>query len=303
LQFEVQIIGSNSAVAEHGRYPTSQVVSIHDKVYLVDCGEGTQLRLKHFKVKRSRIQRIFISHLHGDHYFGLIGLLTTFHLLQRTSPLTIYGPVDLQRVIELQLSLGSTNLHYPLHFVATDPDKFQLVFEDEDVQVFSLPLIHRINTTGFVFKEKVLPRKINKSAVEGMQLTPENYQDLREGKDICSADGQHHQNARLTLSGHVPRSYAFISDTLFHPELSAIISGADLLYHEATFMNEHAGRAKETFHSTSKQAAEMAKLAGVKKLLLGHFSSKYHDLEPLLEEARSVFPASYIAREGEIFQV
>lgn len=303
MQFEVQILGSNSAIAEHGRHPTAQVVYIHDRSFLIDCGEGTQLRMRHFGVRRFKIECIFISHLHGDHYFGLIGLLTTYHLLHRTTPLTIYGPPKLLDVFNLQLSIAGTTLCYPLHFVALDASNRQLLMDDHDLRVYSFPVKHRIPTVGFLFEEKCFSRKIDKEAVKDLGLEPAHYQALREGKDITLPDSRYFRNDTLTLPSSLPRSYAYCADTLFDPELATYFRDANLMYHEATFMHDHSQRAFETFHSTSRQAAEMAEIAGVQQLLIGHFSSKYLELSPLLQEAREVFTNTFLAEEGLVFEV
>lgn len=303
MTFEVKILGSNSAVAQHGRHPTSQLVNIHDKYFLVDCGEGTQMRMNDFKVKRFKINHIFISHLHGDHYYGLIGVITTFQLLQRIEPLTIYGPPLLEEIIQLQLKAGGTQLNYPLLFVKTQDSHQELLFSDADVEIFSFPLQHRIPTTGFLFVEKSTQRRINGEKTKGLTLLPKDFIDLKEGRDVTLSDGSFFKNDSLTLPPYPPRRYAFCSDTKFLPELRSIIDGVDLLYHEATFMNDAEKRANDTYHSTTGQAAILAEMAGVKHLIVGHFSSKYIELNFLLEEVRQIFPNSDLAIEGATFKV
>lgn len=304
MDFEVQILGSNSALAAHGRHPSAQLVRHGQQVFLVDCGEATQLQLQKYKCKPFRIQHIFISHLHGDHYFGLIGLITTYHLLQRKTPLTIYGPKPLEAIIRLQLEVANTQLNYPLIFKATQDQVKELIYEDEHLMVYTFPLRHRIPTTGFLFREKKKhPRKIDAEKTSGLGLSPEDYDRLRKGLDITDSSGNIIPNASLTLPGQRERSYAYCSDTLFFPELAEEIRQVSLLYHEGTFLDECAERAAETFHSTCRQAAEIARLSGAERLLIGHFSSKYMDLKPLLNEARSTFPNTYLAQEGKTFSI
>jgi ribonuclease Z len=302
LNFSVQILGSNSALAAHGRFPTAQVVQHNNSFFLIDCGEGTQMRMSHFHVKRSKIQHIFISHLHGDHYFGLIGLLTSYHLMGRTAPLTIYGPPLLEEIIQLQLNASNSQLGYTLQFVPTTTDGKQLIYDSPELQVFTFPLKHRIDTTGFLFQEKVGKRKINKSSTALLGLQANDFLSLRDGKNVA-VNGHTFENESLTFAPPVARSYAYCSDTCFLPELKEYIQGVDLLYHEATFMQEEALKASQTFHSTTLQAGEIAKLAEVKQLVIGHFSSKYADLEAPLKEAKSVFPNTILAIEGSVFQI
>jgi len=302
LNFSVQILGSNSALAAHGRFPTSQVVQHNLSYFLIDCGEGTQMRMSHFHVKRSKIHHIFISHLHGDHYFGLIGLLTSYHLMGRTADLTVYGPPLLQQIIQLQLDASNTKLGYPLHFVATSTNGKLLIYESDELQVYSFPLMHRIDTTGFLFQEKLGKRKINKDKTAHLKLQPSDYTLLQEGKDV-EVNGCIIEHQSVTFNPPPARSYAYCSDTCYLPILKDTIKGVDLLYHEATFMEEQAKKAAQTFHSTTIEAGKIAALVGAKKLIIGHFSSKYANLNDPLMEVQSVFPNSVLAIEGEIFQV
>lgn len=301
--FEVQILGSNSALADHGRHPTSQLVRFHHHHFLIDCGEGTQMRMQLFKVKRFKISHIFISHLHGDHYFGLIGLLTTFQLLKRNTPLTIVGPANLEPIIRLQLEAGNTQLNYPLHFKFTQDQEKEVVFEDEWIKVSSFPLSHRIACTGFLFEEKSSPRRINPDAIKGLHLSSKHYEDLKYGYPIIDNDGIAHTNESLTFASFKNRAYAYCSDTKFLPSLKDIIQGVDLLYHEATFMHDAELRAEETGHSTTIQAATQALQSNVKHLVIGHFSSKYIQLNPLLAESQRIFKETSLAIEGTVFQI
>lgn len=303
MDFDIQILGSNSAMSSHGRHPSSQLLKIHQHTFLIDCGEGTQFQLQKFKCKPFKINCIFISHLHGDHYFGLIGLLTTFQLLRRESKLIIIGPPQLEDIIQLQLSVANSVLTFPIEFVPTQTEKQETVFESDDVVVTSFPLKHRIPCTGFLFKEKTFPRRINPDKIQNINLTADNYKDLRNGLDIVDIDGMEYSNDSLTLSGNPSRSYAYCTDTLYLPSIVPIIESVDLLYHETTFVHEAIDRAEMTFHSTTVQAATIARNAKVKKLLIGHFSSKYHDLSVLLEECKEVFDNTELSIEGNVIVV
>jgi ribonuclease Z len=255
----VTILGNNSAVPAFDRHPTAQVLTLRDYLYLIDCGEGTQIQIIRYKIRRSKIHRIFISHLHGDHYFGLIGLINTMGLLGRIQPLHIHGPEPLWQIIQLQLKEADTHLPFDLQFHPLPPNG--LVAEDRHSEVHCFRTDHRIECWGFFFKEK-----------------------------------------RHTREGVIPgASYAFCADTRFDPNLADHIKGADWVYHEATYLDELKDAAAARYHSTSKQAAETARLAGAGHLLIGHFSSKYADLEPFVREARQVFPETYLALEGTTF--
>lgn len=303
MTFSVQILGANSALAAHGRHPSSQLLRLENRSFLIDCGEGTQMQLQKFKCKPFKIEHILISHLHGDHYFGLIGLLTTYHLLQRKNTLYVYGPPALEKIIQFQLEVANTVLSYPLIFRATQAERDEIIFEDDFISIQTIPLKHRIPCTGFIFREKRFPRKINSEKIIGLELSHEMYTDLRKGLNITDANGVFHANEQLTLPGSTPKSYAYCTDTLFYPEIVEYIKEVDLLYHEATFMEEHEERALQTFHSTSKQAAKIAVLANAKQLLLGHFSSKYPSLKPILSEALEVFSDTILAEEGIVINI
>lgn len=303
MDFEVLILGCNSALAAHGRHPTAQLLRHHNKQFLIDCGEGTQMQLQEFKSKPFKIEQIFISHLHGDHYFGLIGLITTYHLLQRKTPLTIFGPKALEPIIRLQLEVANTSLCYDLQFVATQTTSKELIYEDDLLKVYSFPLYHRIPCTGFLFEEKRHLRKINKETSKSLKLSPELYEQLRKGEDIIDEKGVFHSNESLTLDAPGIRKYAYCSDTVYSPDILEFIEHANVLYHEATFMNDAEERAQQTFHSTTGQAGLIASKAQVKKLIIGHFSSKYTDLKPLLNETQQVFPDTQLAEEGRTYLI
>ena len=302
MPFEVFILGNNSAIPAHGRHPTSQVVNHHEKFYLVDCGEGTQIQLSKYKIKRSRLDHIFISHLHGDHYFGLIGLITSFHLLRREKPLHIYAPKGLKEILEMQLNVSDTKLVFELIFHETKFDSAEILLENDDLTISSFPVKHRIPTTGFLFREKNIQRKVRTEKLEAESIPHELIVELKKGKDVFLNEKKY-LSAEWTFPPASPRSYAFCADTLYHEELKNYIQGCNLVYHEATFMEESSERAKQTFHSTAKQAATMAQIASVKHLLLGHFSAKYEDLLPLLIEAKEIFAHTKLAIEGLKFEV
>ena len=291
-------------MAAHGRFPTAQIVKIHNSYLLIDCGEGSQFRMTRFEFKKSKIDYILISHLHGDHYFGLIGLLTSYHLNGRTRMLHIYGPTGLEEIISMQLEVGGkVKLNYPIEFHLTNASGENLLFETKSFSAYSIPLKHRIPTTGFIIREKEKRRKVIKEKILKLDLPPKSFHDLIEGKDIVDKDGRQFKNEELTTSPGAPKSYAFCSDTIFDLDLTAYLTDIDLLYHEATFDTALSNRAKETFHSTTTEAATVAAKAGVKKLLIGHFSSRYKKLKPLLDEVKSVFPSADLAIEGETFEV
>ncbi len=301
--FDITILGSNSAIFNHGRHPTAQVVNINNACFLVDCGEGTQERLYENKIKWFKIDHIFISHLHGDHYFGLIGLLTTFNLLKRTAKLTVFGPKELKKIIDIQLRVSNTKMNYELKFVTTKDDEKRLLLDLPECSVYSIPLHHKLPTTGFLFAEKTEPRLLDLEKIKKYSIAKTDFKLLKQGLDVLDKDGRKVKNSAVTTKGKTPRSYAFCSDTMYHVPLVKAIKNVDLLYHEATFLHEDLQRAKETTHSTALQAAQIAKKANAKKLLLGHFSSRYIDLSVLENEAKTVFENVELAIEGGVFKV
>lgn len=297
--FELTILGSSSATPTATRNPTSQLLNIAERFFLIDCGEATQIQLRRYKCRFQKIDHIFISHLHGDHFLGLPGLLASMHLLGRKQKLTIYGPAALEEIINLINSQSETQLNYPITFVHTNDGGLHKLFEDNKVEVYSFPLRHRIPTTGFLFKEKPLPRNVDKYKLEKYKVSLADIHKLKKGEDVISEEGQPIRNEDLTLPPYPARSYAFCSDTIFHESLAEMIKGVDLLYHESTFLEDKMDRAKATFHSTAKQAAQMAVLSGAKQLVLGHFSARYDQLEPFIVEAGSVFEQVILATEGK----
>ncbi|WP_186756618.1 ribonuclease Z [Echinicola salinicaeni] len=304
MEFTVTILGANSAVPAHDRHQTSQIINVGNDLLMIDCGEASQIQLQRYKVKSSKIKHIFISHLHGDHYLGLMGVISTFHLNKRTAPLTIYGPQGLDEIITTQLRYGNTHLNYPLKFVPTNPKNKELLVDAKKYQVFSFPLKHRLPCTGFYIIEKRGLRNLIKEQLLAHPIGIEAINTLKSGKDFKDVNGKIiYKVEEFAYPAPPLRRYAFCSDTIYDPSLVPYIQGADLLYHEATFMENEAYRASLTFHSTAKQAASIAKEANVKKLLLGHYSTRYQDLEPLLSEAKDIFPCCELSIEGETYTV
>jgi len=304
MSFSVTVIGSNSAIPAHGRHPSAQILTINEKLYMIDCGEGTQMRLFDLGIRWMKVNQIFITHLHGDHYFGLIGILSTCHLLKRTRPLDVFGPAALLQIIQIQLEAGQTTLCYELNFHALDGNEAKQIFENEDITVETILLKHRIDCTGFLFKEKQRNRKIIKEKITSYKIPLELLPDLKKGYDIVDEEtGATIPNSELTTDPLRARSYAYCCDTAYNESMIEQIRHVDLLYHDCTFDEANKQRAEDTFHSTTKQAAEIAKLAGVKQLMIGHFSSKYDDLYPLLDEAREVFEDTLLALEGKTYDV
>jgi ribonuclease Z len=305
LEFEVTILGSNSAIPAHGRNQTAQLVNVGLTSMLIDCGEGTQIQLRRFKLKYSRIENIFISHLHGDHYFGLMGMISTFHLHKRAKLLTIFGPQGLDDIITTQLKYSNTRLNFPLRFIQTNPSEKELILEEKNYKVFSIPLKHRLPCTGFLIQEKPGLLRMKKEMLLEHKISVEAINVLRKGMDfINEKEGIRYLVKDFTLPPKPLRSYAFCSDTIYDPvDLVTNIQGVSTIYHESTFGEDEVLRAKETFHSTAAQAADIAKKAGAKKLLLGHFSTRYIDLDPLLMQAKSNFKNSFLSEEGITYSI
>jgi ribonuclease Z len=303
MTFEVTILGSSSATPIFNRNPSSQLLNINEHFYLIDCGEGTQLQLLRYGLKAQRINHIFISHLHGDHYLGLVGLLSSLHLNGRTKPMYVFGPAALQEIIEVQFRHSETGLRYPLIFQAINPEQSGQIFENSDIKVESIILNHRIACTGFKFIQKKRLRKAIKEKVEALNIPKEFIPSLKRGVDYVDNAGMVHKALELTMEPDKPRCYAYCSDTICSWKYLDIIKDVDTLYHEATFMHDMLDRATETYHTTALQAAEVAKAAGARQLIIGHFSARYRDLIPLLEESRSVFTNTQLAIEGQTFSL
>jgi len=299
--FGVTILGNNSALPAYNRHPTAQVVTLSDHLFLIDCGEGTQMQMNLYKIKRSRINHIFISHLHGDHYFGLPGLITSYGLLGRNAELHLYAPAVLQDILNMQLNVSKTLLPYTLHFHALE-NKTSILVDEESFSVECFKVLHRIDCWGFVFREKKKPRKINIEAARKYHVPVEFFEELKMGKDFVRND-KTISNELLTTANKPAKSYAYAADTIYDESIANKVSNVNVLYHEATYLKDKLEKAKARFHSTSEQAAMLAKLAHVKKLLIGHFSSTYETLDEFLTEAKEIFPTTELALEGQTFMI
>ncbi|MDG2432475.1 ribonuclease Z [Flavobacterium sp.] len=298
---KITILGCYAATPRTFTNPTSQVLEIKNRLFLIDCGEGTQVQLRKNKIKFSKINHVFISHLHGDHFFGLIGLISTFTLLGRTTDLHIYGPVGIKEIVTLQLRITDSWLNYTLHFTELSSKSSEVIFEDDKVSVSTIPLKHRIYTNGFLFREKIDKRKLNISAVTDFEIESCYFQNIKNGKDITLDDGRIIQNSQLTFDPIAPKSYAFCSDTAYSEEIIPLISQCDVLYHEATFLESETLLAKKTKHSTAIEAATIALKANVNQLILGHYSTRYENITLFKEEAETVFPNVLLADDGKTF--
>ncbi len=298
---KITILGCYSATPRTITNPTSQVVELSNQMFLVDCGEGTQVQIRRKKIKFSRIQRVFISHLHGDHFFGLIGLISTFSLLNRQDELHIYGPKGIKNVILLQIKLSQSYTSYPLYFHELESTESELIFENEKVEVYTIPLKHRVYTNGYLFKEKNKKRKLNIAAVEEYGIDIAYYQKIKNGGDIILENGEVISNEKLTLPSDEPQSYAFCSDTQYLESIVPIIKNVDVLYHESTFLEQDQSKTVHTMHSTAKEAATIALKANAKHLILGHYSTRYKDLQPFKDEAETIFPSVFLAEDGKEF--
>ncbi len=302
MDFQLKILGANSATPAYGRHPTSQLLIIDRNHFLIDCGEGTQIQLIKYKAKPGKINHIFVSHLHGDHFFGLIGLLTSMSLNGRENDLHVFGPPNLAEIITMHLKYTGAVFGYKLHFTPIEQAGIRL-FENKTLTVDTIPLEHRVPCFGFLFREKPKPYRIDKdklAAAVSENFSIQDMHELKAGKDLYDEQGQvRYYNKALTIAPKESRSYAYCSDTRFNLELADWVRGVNLLYHEATFLNDKADEALARYHSTAEQAATIAKKAQVKQLLIGHYSSRYKDLTPFLEEAQPIFPNTTLAIEGK----
>jgi ribonuclease Z len=303
LKFEVTILGCGAATPTLRRNPTAQIINLHDRFYLIDCGEGTQVQLRRFRFKFQKIDHIFISHLHGDHYLGLPGLISSMHLLGRIKPLHIYCPEPLEELIRLNLEYSDTYVNFDLHYHHHNFKKGELLFENQAIEILSFPLKHRIACCGFIVQEKKKRRRILKEKAAELGLTIADFARLKDGEDIVKPDGVMVKNEDVTEPPYASRKYAYCSDTAYYEKIIPHVQGADLMYHESTFLSDLEKRAKDTFHSTASQAATIAKMAEVKQLVLGHYSSRYKTTEAFLEEARPVFRDTETAEDGRTFVV
>ncbi len=298
--FSITVLGSNSALPTSERYPTAQVLNVSERFFLIDCGEGTQIQLRRNKIKFSKINHVFISHLHGDHCFGLIGLISTMGLLGRKVDLHIHCHSDLEKVLTPQLEYFCKDLPFKILFDCFDPANAVLIHEDKNIEVYTIPLIHRVPTVGFLFKEKIGERKIRKEFIFKYQPSIKEIIAIKNGESYCTKSGLVISNEEITIEPSKPLSYAFCTDTRPNKKILNQIKGVDLLYHETTFLKQDTKLAHKTFHSTSEQAALIAKEADVNQLMIGHYSTRYRDLTPFLEEAKVEFKNTILGKEGVV---
>ena len=302
--FEIIILGTSSSSPTKYRHPSAQYLRLEGTYLMLDCGEGAQRQLLRYGLRVLKISHVFITHLHGDHYFGLPGLITSMALFGRTEPLVIVGPPSLESIVQVIIAESDSTFPYELQFVKTQFDAIETVAIGDNFEVISVPLKHRVPCTGFLVKEKGPERRLDVDACVKYKVPVEQYDPIKMGADYHSPSQGVVANSLLTSFGYKNRTYAYITDTIFDPEyLVPILKDVDLLYHEATFLHERADRATETFHSTALQASQIAEAANVKRLMIGHFSARYKDVQPLLDEAHSVFANTVVAIEGECFSV
>ncbi len=303
MPFELTILGSSSALPTSERNPTAQVLNVLGRFFLIDCGEGTQIQICRQKIGFSKIRHIFISHLHGDHYFGLIGLISTFNLLGIKNDLHIYAPSEIKNLIQPQLDFIKGEMMFKVIFHPLNFKKPQQIYADKKVEVFSFPLKHSIPVCGFLFREVQKQANIKKEYVTGLKIPIARIKEIKAGADYVTESGEIIPNKELTIPAPRPRSYAFCTDTVFHQPVADFIQNVDLLYHEATFTEEMKEWAKKTWHSTAADAARMAKLANAKQLIIGHFSARYKKTTPFAEEAKAIFEATEAAIDGKTYRV
>lgn len=301
--FRIHILGCGSALPTLKHNASSQVVDIRGKLFMVDCGEGTQVQLRRSRVNFNRIQAVFISHLHGDHCLGLIGMISTFGMLGRTATLHVYAPGEFERMLQMQMDMFCKGLEFEVVFHAVDTTKHQVIYEDKSLTVASIPLEHRVPCCGFLFREKNLLPHIRRDMIDCYQIPISQINNIKNGADWTTEEGELVENSRLTYPAEAPRSYAYCSDTRYIPTLHQLVKGVNVLYHESTYDAEHEARAKLYYHSTAAQAAQVALDAGVGKLLLGHYSARYDDESVILREAQKIFPNSFLTAEEMIFDV
>ncbi|MEI7596673.1 MAG: ribonuclease Z [Bacteroidota bacterium] len=302
MSFSLTILGNSSATPTKDRYPSSQLLNIQNQFFLIDCGEGTQMRLKHLGIKFLKIDHVFISHLHGDHFFGLVGLISTMHLFGRTKVLRIYAPLALKEIIEIQLKSSETQLNFQIDYVVLRENQQSTIFNSKNLKICSFPLKHRIPTWGFIFNEKEKPLNIKPEIIAKYHLTVEQVLEVKNGSDI-EVDGEVLNNFNITYSNFKPKSFAYCSDTIFDLSIVDYIKDVDVLYHEATFLKELAHIAKEKFHSTAEEAAIIASEAKCKLLIIGHYSARYDDLTPLLSESKAIFDKTVLAETDYTFNL
>ena len=297
------ILGCGSAMPTRKNFPSSQLLEIRDKQFLIDCGEGTQIRMCQMGAKANRLGHIFISHLHGDHCFGLMGLISTFGMLNRTAELHIHAQADLEKILKPQLNYFCTDLSFNVVFHTINPRKHDLIYEDRSVQVFSIPLKHRVPCCGFLFEEKPRDRHIIRDMIDFYHIPTWRIPKIKQGEDFETEEGELIPNELLTIASERPKRFAYCTDTAYSEKIIPIIEGVDCLYHEATFMDDELLRSKQTEHSTARQAGEIARKAHVKKLIIGHYSARYNNQEALLNEAREVFENTVLGEDLTVYEI
>jgi ribonuclease Z len=303
MSFSLTVLGSSSALPTSKRFPAAQVLNVQERFFLIDCGEGAQIQIRKFKLPLSRIHHIFISHLHGDHFFGLFGLLSSMNLLGRKADLTIHAHADLELTLSHFKRYFGTDFQFRIAFQPFSPLSQSQIFEDKQVTVEAFPLRHGVPTAGFIFREKARPLNIRKDKVEHLKIPYREIVKIKAGSDYTSEDGKFYRNSDLTLPMIRPRSYAYVTDTIYLPKIAGFVSGVDLLYHEATFLDKDRRIARLSGHSTALQAARIADKARVGKLLIGHFSSRYKNMSAFTDEARSLFANTFAVEDGDVYQV
>lgn len=302
-KFEVTILGCGSAKPSTRHFPSAQIVNVRDKLFLVDCGEGTQIQMCRNRIRFARMDNVFISHLHGDHCLGLIGLISTLDLLGRTADLNVYAPAQFEKILFDEINFFSRGMGYKVVFHAVDTKKHEILYDDRSLSVYSIPLNHRLPCSGYLFVEKPTLPHISRDMIDYYNIPFYAIRSIKEGADWITADGTTVPFERLTFPADKARKYAYCSDTAYLPELKDYINGVDVLYHEATFADDFANLAAERLHSTARQAATVARDSGAGKLVIGHFSSRYDDENILLEQAKEVFPNTVIAKENLVIKV
>jgi ribonuclease Z len=303
MTFELTVLGSSSALPTSTKFPSAQVLNVHERFFLIDCGEGTQMQLRKAKIKFGRIDHIFISHLHGDHIFGLFGLLSTYNLLGRRKTLHLYGHSQLNTILDFYIRLFAQDSSFSIEIHSLTERIFQKIYEDKVVEIFAFPLKHRVPTFGYLFREKSRPMNLKKESIKKYNLSLNQILEIKNGKELVTTSGEIIPNAELTIAPFKSRSFAYCSDTAVYNKITDYITGVDLLYHETTFIESDKDLAKLTGHSTAKQAAKIALKSNVSKLLIGHFSSRYKNKEDLISEARKVFSETFEAEELEVYKV
>ena len=301
--FKIHILGCGSALPTLHHYASAQVVEMRGKQFMIDCGEGTQMQLRRSRIRFTKLSAVFITHLHGDHCFGLIGMISTFGLLGRTAKLDVYAPKELEHMLQEQMRMFCHNFDYEVVFHAVDTRKQQVVYEDRSLTVESIPLEHRMPCCGYLFKEKATLPHIRRDMIDFYQIPVSQINNIKAGSDWITAEGETVPNSKLVEAADLPRSYAYCSDTRYIPTLHERIRGVTALYHESTYGEDNLLMAEKYYHSTARQAALVARDAGAGKLLLGHYSSRYEDENVLLNEAKQVFENSFLCDEQMVFEL